>query len=275
MGTRTTGSRKAQEGSSSYKPRLSEAEKKKRAREAVARHYRNNPELREKNKLAKRALRAAKKLAKRKWDPPKKAKEARMEILSDEEIPTTDKEHEDMEEYLKFATQICGPRTPSPTISEMCGVAFDTDLPENLETRGQDEAVASQVLTSMYLARRHQMETLTVGSGSTTRVLDVHGLTTPKRSVRAGLEHRKGDSLPPSSPPPISPADSHAAPKMMRPGKSGGWVSPGEWDDPGSPLPSSAYERMPWPRLFKSLFGHKGDAEPDADELESLKGVAS
>ncbi|KAJ6522118.1 hypothetical protein DFH09DRAFT_1097367 [Mycena vulgaris] len=131
----------------------------------------------------------------------------------------------------------------------------------------------------MYLARQHQIETFTAGSGSATRVLDMHGLTTvpttPKRSLRAGLEHSKGDSLPPSSPPPISPADSRAAAKMMPPGKSGGWVSPGEWDHPGSPLPSSAYERMPWPRLFKSLFGHKGDSEPDADELELLEGVAS
>ncbi|KAJ6491880.1 hypothetical protein DFH09DRAFT_1453147 [Mycena vulgaris] len=245
MGTRTVGSRKSQEGSSSYKPRLSEAEKAKCARKAVATHYRNHPELREKNKLAKRASRAAKKLAKRKWDPPKKQKVVTEEIMSsDEEIPTSDEEHEDTEKYFKFAPRICSPRTPSPTVSELCGVAFDANPPNDLETRGEDEEVASQVLTSMYLARQHQMKNLSAGSDSGTRALGIHdltgALTTPKRGGRAGRELSKGDSLPPSSLPPISPAH-----RVIAPGKSGVWVSPGEWDDPGSPLLNSAYERMP------------------------------
>ncbi|KAJ6511619.1 hypothetical protein DFH09DRAFT_1100374 [Mycena vulgaris] len=272
MGTRTVGSRKSQEGSSSYKPRLSEAEKAKRARKAVATHYRNHPELREKNKLAKRASRAAKKLAKRKWDPPKKQKVVTEEIISsDEEILTSD------EGYLKFTPRICGPQTPSPTVSELCGVPFAADPPNDLETRGEDKEVASQVLTSMYLARQHQMESLSAESNSGTCALGVHGLigalTTPKHNGRAGRESSKGDSLPPSSPPPISPADPRQAHQVIAPGKSGGWVSPGEWDDPGSPLPSSAYERMPWPQLFKSLFGPKGDAEPDADDQSWLDGA--
>ncbi|KAJ6466183.1 hypothetical protein DFH09DRAFT_1112381 [Mycena vulgaris] len=278
MGTRTVGSRKSQESSSSYKPRLSEAEKAKRARKAVATHYRNHPELREKNKLAKRASRAAKKLAKRKWDPPKKQKVVTEEIMSsDEEILTSDEEHEDLEEYPKFDSPIRGPRTPSPTVSELCGVPFDADPPNNSEPQGEDEEVASQVLTSMYLARQHQMQSLSVGSHSGTRALGVHRLTgtltTPKCDGRAGREPSEGDSLPPSSPPPISPADPRQARQVIAPEKSGGWVSPGEWDEPGSPLPSSAYERMPWPRLFKSLFGTKGDAEPDADEQNWLDGA--
>ncbi|KAJ6457577.1 hypothetical protein DFH09DRAFT_1349564 [Mycena vulgaris] len=222
---RTVGSRKSQESSSSYKPRLSEAEKAKRARKAVATHYRNHPELREKNKLAKRASRAAKKLAKRKWDPPKKQKVVTEEIMSDEEILTSDEEHEDLEEYPKFDSPIRGPRTPSPTVSELCGVPFDADPPNNSEPQGEDEEVASQVLTSMYLARQHQMQSLSVGSHSGTRALGVHRLTgtltTPKCDGRAGREPSEGDSLPPSSPPPISPADPRQARQVIA-GEVGG-----------------------------------------------------
>ncbi|KAJ7136895.1 hypothetical protein C8R44DRAFT_728839 [Mycena epipterygia] len=103
---------------------------------------------------------------------------------------------------------------------------------------GSDEEVASQVLTSMYLARQHETENI---------------LATPKRERDLG---RAFSPLPPASSP-------EAAIPPLRPVKSRGWVSPGEWDDPGSPLPNSAYQRMSWPRLFRSLFGSKGDVEEE------------
>jgi hypothetical protein len=73
--------------------------------------------------------------------------------------------------------------------------------------------------------------------------------------------------LPPSSPPP--PSSPELTPQRHQV-KSRAWASPPEWDDPGSPLPQSAYERMPWPRLFKSLFGVKGDAESDAEHADGM-----
>ncbi|KAJ6524919.1 hypothetical protein DFH09DRAFT_1095933 [Mycena vulgaris] len=136
MGTRTVGSRKSQEGSSNYKPRLSEAEKAKRA---LTRNFER------KINWQRGHHAAAKKLAKRKWDPPKKQKVVSEEIMSsDEEILTSDEEHEDLEEYPKFDSPIRGPRTPSPTVSELCGVPFDADPPNNSEPQGEDEEVASQ-----------------------------------------------------------------------------------------------------------------------------------
>ncbi|KAJ7141043.1 hypothetical protein C8R44DRAFT_866705 [Mycena epipterygia] len=125
----------------------------------------------------------------------------------------------------------------------------------NLERSDPDEEVASRVLTSMYRARQRETEKA------------AEMLATPQR----GREQREVSEtttpcefspLPPSSPPPASPE------VPQQPPVSRSWVSPGEWEDPGSPLPNSAYERMPWPRLFKSLFGPKGDAEPDEEEME-------
>ncbi|KAJ7689140.1 hypothetical protein B0H17DRAFT_1135190 [Mycena rosella] len=75
--------------------------------------------------------------------------------------------------------------------------------------------------------------------------------------------------LPPSSPlPPFSPLPPSSPPSPETPPQRAphrAWASPEEWDDPGSPLPPSAYERMPWARLF--VFGPKGGPDPDADEL--------
>ncbi|KAJ6548893.1 hypothetical protein B0H19DRAFT_1074698 [Mycena capillaripes] len=52
--------------------RVNEEERKRKAREAVAKHYRSHPEMREKKKLQMREARQQKKLAKRRWDPPPK-----------------------------------------------------------------------------------------------------------------------------------------------------------------------------------------------------------
>ncbi|KAJ7101230.1 hypothetical protein B0H15DRAFT_796073 [Mycena belliarum] len=111
-----------------------------------------------------------------------------------------------------------------------------------------DEEVASQVLTSMLLARHQQLQ-----DESTTTTSDTSKAPTSPRVSPPG------SPLPPSSPPPAS------SPQEHRVRKTKGWASPGEWDDPGSPLPTSAYERMPWPRLFKRFWGARGDAELDAD----------
>ncbi|KAJ7090007.1 hypothetical protein C8R44DRAFT_751251 [Mycena epipterygia] len=123
----------------------------------------------------------------------------------------------------------------------------------NLEISDPGEEVASRVLTSMPdNAETEKAAEMFATPQRGRKQREVGGTTTPCEF----------SALPPSSPPPASPE------VPQRPQVSRSWVSPGEWDDPGSPLPSSAYERMPWPRLFKSLFGPKGDAEPDEEEME-------
>ncbi|KAJ6523892.1 hypothetical protein DFH09DRAFT_1096391 [Mycena vulgaris] len=125
----------------------------------------------------------------------------------------------------------------------------------------------------MYLARQRQIEiSATSGDGTCalqdTRTAAERGLWPPRGSTTLPAP----SSLLPSSPPPISPT----TPKHRRGHReipahtSRAWASPGEWDDPGpgSPLPSSTYEHMPWPTLFKGLFGPKGDAQLDTDEVE-------
>ncbi|KAJ6601125.1 hypothetical protein DFH09DRAFT_1069802 [Mycena vulgaris] len=249
MGSRTAPSRKTLEESSTYKPRLSKEEKAKRARSAVAAHYRNNPEMREKKKMQMREAHTAKKLAKRKWDPPKRPKEHSKVVCRNRDIsgsdgdngeaPASAAEDEQMEYLMTFKSEMMGDQS--------------ADESNTLEASVEDEEVASQVLTSMYMARQQQMQEAAGGDLGYNYRRPSHSSKTPV--------------LPPSSPPPPSPEDiHHRRPPVPR--KS--WVSPGEWDEPGSPLPHGAYERMPWPRLFKSLFGLKGDAEPDAEELEEL-----
>ncbi|KAJ6484286.1 hypothetical protein DFH09DRAFT_1106603 [Mycena vulgaris] len=251
MSTRTAASGKPQKESRGYQPSLSKEEKAERNRKAVAAHYRKNPEMREKKKMQMREARqsAAKKLAKRKWDSPKKQKEVSMSIPSGDPEPGS--EDWDMEEYLKFARPIMGARPPSPTCSEL------GDEPGTMEPRDEDEAVASQVLSSMFLARQQQIQMQD----------SPVNCTTPSRNSR---RRHETPPLPPSSAPSASPAGPQRPSQANKKVPRKSWVSPGEWDDPGSPLPSSAYERMPWPRLFNSLFGPKGDAEPDGAELEAL-----
>ncbi|KAJ7107442.1 hypothetical protein C8R44DRAFT_744634 [Mycena epipterygia] len=209
---------KRREESSDYEPRPSKEEKARRARKAVATHYRRHPAARERKKQGVRAARAAKKNDKHEWDRSREV-----------EVPV-----------------------PSTSRLEVEGGARHQT---NLEISDPGEEVASRVLTSMYRARQRETKKAaemfaTPQRGRKQR--EVGGTTTPCEF----------SPLPPSSPPPASPE------VPQRPQVSRSWVSPGEWDDPGSPLPSSTYERMPWPRLFKSLFGPKGDAEPDEEEME-------
>ncbi|KAJ7271756.1 hypothetical protein C8J57DRAFT_1226332 [Mycena rebaudengoi] len=60
--------------------------------------------------------------------------------------------------------------------------------------------------------------------------------------------------LPPSSPPLSPPPASPKTPSEALEHSRRSWVSPGEWDDPGSPLPSRVYNRMQWPELFQRLW---------------------
>ncbi|KAJ6556862.1 hypothetical protein DFH09DRAFT_1317796 [Mycena vulgaris] len=202
--------------------------------------------MREKKKMQMREARAAKKLAKQKWDPPKRQKEHSKGTCSDG----------DDEETPEFAaadeTTEYRPRERSLTVSEMMGDQ-SADESNTLDASFEDEEMVSQVLTSMYLARQQQMEQAAGGDLE-------YNCRTPSHSS-------KTPALPPSSPPSASSADAHHRGRPLVPRKS--WVSPGEWDEPASSSPH-AYERMPWSRLFKSLFGPKEDAEPDAEEREEL-----
>ncbi|KAJ7105148.1 hypothetical protein C8R44DRAFT_740065 [Mycena epipterygia] len=104
---------------------------------------------------------------------------------------------------------------------------------KNSMCKDKDEEVASQVLTSMYLARQREAQTLS---------------TTPQRQRRPSPT---GTPLPPSSPPPLSSPEATAAPP--RPVKVRGWVSPGEWEAPGSPLPDKRDESKEQKQTAKDL----------------------
>ncbi|KAJ6597139.1 hypothetical protein DFH09DRAFT_1072045 [Mycena vulgaris] len=250
MGSRTAPSRKTLEESSTYKPRLSKEEKAKRTRNAVAAHYRKllaeDTSQQPRNAREKKDVDeggTAKKLAKRKWDPPKRRKEHSKGTCSDG----------DDEETPEFAaadkTTEYRPRERSLTVSEMMGDQ-SADESNTLDASFEDEEMVSQVLTSMR------------GSSKWNKLLAV------TRNTIVGLpSHSSRTPALPSSSLSASSADAHHRGRPLVPRKS--WVSPGEWDEPASPSPH-AYERMPWPRLFKSLFGPKGDAEPDAEEREEL-----
>ncbi|KAJ6595063.1 hypothetical protein DFH09DRAFT_1072892 [Mycena vulgaris] len=187
-----------------------------------------HPEVREKKKLAMRAARA-------------EAQEVKLKLIKDkkaaavvENEPESEQESDD-EEYQQVMKRAAELRTLRNERLRAKAVALEeaAALQENeLEAgpRIDDEEAASQVLASMLLACQTEIEP-------------------PARIERAQFD----SPLPPSSPPPASSPE--VSPQRHQ-HKSRAWASPPEWDDPGSPLPQSAYERMPWPRLFKSLFGN-------------------
>ncbi|KAJ7262600.1 hypothetical protein C8J57DRAFT_1231963 [Mycena rebaudengoi] len=67
-----------------YRPRLNAEEKAANHRKASAAHYKRNiTEIREKNRIQVAARRAAAKLRKRRWDPPRPSKDAEDVVVSD------------------------------------------------------------------------------------------------------------------------------------------------------------------------------------------------
>ncbi|KAJ7029112.1 hypothetical protein C8F04DRAFT_1188046 [Mycena alexandri] len=83
---------KQREDQAAYRPRLTEAEKRERARVASAAHYRRHPEVREKKRLLMRELRAARKLARRQWDPPKRTRILKLLQQQEDEVMEVDEE---------------------------------------------------------------------------------------------------------------------------------------------------------------------------------------
>ncbi|KAJ7433334.1 hypothetical protein FB451DRAFT_1196248 [Mycena latifolia] len=284
MGARSVGTRESREEAKAYKPKY---------RPTFQNVWRTNwlkienPQARERKNLRAREQRAAKKeakaLEKRRWDPPKKEKEATpVEVESEDEAPAEyaagvgdqkaqtptfrrvltvsgrdlcshASEDENLEGEWEYPLST-GSGDHTPTLSEL---EHNTRRPTSATASVEEnEQMASEVLTSMLLARQRQTQDES----------QTAGVTTPQRWT--SLERAAPPTLsplPPSSPLPESPEPSVHRRQGIPPRK-GGWVLPGEWDDPGSPLPSSAYDRMLWPRLFRRFFGPKGDSEPDAEE---------
>ncbi|KAJ7079706.1 hypothetical protein C8R44DRAFT_754586 [Mycena epipterygia] len=209
MGVGSKKTWKRREESSDYEPRPSKEEKARRARKAVATHYRRHPAARERKKTGGESGKGG-----RGASPKYKS----CNILAD------------------WKSRAGRATRPIWNIGSGRGGGIsraDFYVPGPTTRDGK----AAEMFATPQRGRKQR---------------EVGGTTTPCEF----------SALPPSSPPPASPE------VPQRPQVSRSWVSPGEWDDPGSPLPSSAYERMPWPRLFKSLFGPKGDAEPDEEEME-------
>ncbi|KAJ7431725.1 hypothetical protein FB451DRAFT_1381386 [Mycena latifolia] len=192
---------------------------------------------------------------KRQGEPSQEEKEAAnlIEVESEEE------------ETEKFPIRRSA-RQSTPTLSEIEREDCPESIGADLEIVFQDdEEAASQVLASMLLERQREEENLSATNANTHTPPRAHRHHSPGGAQEAPVGP-VWSPLPPSSPPPESP---DALRSVGGPRKRG-WVSPGEWEEPGSPLPSSAYERMPWPWLFSRLFGPKGDSEPDADEQKAL-----
>ncbi|KAJ7093336.1 hypothetical protein B0H15DRAFT_947474 [Mycena belliarum] len=245
-------SRKSREESSAYRPVFSPEERKIRARRSLAAHYRRSAAARELKNQRTREWRLLKKLerqkAKRSWDEPR-AKKA-VEVESEDEEGVDD----EMERMSSPATG--NPRERTPTLQE---IDVEQDSPrEPLGWEGEieeDEELASQVLTTMLLERQRESRTRTPPREATTMAA-----AETRACLPPGTQRPRWSPLPPSSPPPPSSPEETEDHGPAQP-KRRGWVSPGEWDEPGSPLPSGV-GRMPWPQLFKR-WARKGDAGRD------------
>ncbi|KAJ7500401.1 hypothetical protein B0H11DRAFT_1908854 [Mycena galericulata] len=256
MGKRQTAAQKHQEESTSYKPGLSTEEKAKRRREAVAAHYRNHPEMREKKRLQMREarLRARKKAEKRRWDPPKKKRMTPIESLRAANLKMKRWSRKMMTlrrdqtrplrslglKYTIRETRSTGSERPNSRTHNEASPLTQSRAQTPLTEEAAAEAFASQA----------------------SRTSDIRGKGTTAAAEMTPV--RTPSPLPPSSPP--APATPRGSLPTRRPGHYWQSVSPPQ-DDDDSPFPT---ERMPWPRLFKSLFGPKGDSPPDAEELAEL-----
>ncbi|KAJ7906475.1 hypothetical protein B0H13DRAFT_1880540 [Mycena leptocephala] len=306
-------SRSRREDDSAYKPRLSNDERLKRGRAAVAKHYKkyciltatanygllnrhsSHPEMREKKKIQMREARqvfklkkvlslttlhrAQKKLAKRRWDPPKKPKSNAAErlewLLCSYDLTDTRYSAQDSTNACEAGdtTEAEGQgngeippgwtREYSLTVSDFDGGSHQPQPPRRLAAiPGEDEVIASQVLSSMYLARKledQREERRTIGHGT-------------RESGPARVLH-DWSPLPPSLPPPPSTPDTpefrQAMPdnpewRQATPPESSAQINQAltlEWDGPESPLPRHALERMPWRQLFQRWAGGEGGTQ--------------
>ncbi|KAJ7260060.1 hypothetical protein C8J57DRAFT_1233080 [Mycena rebaudengoi] len=229
MGKHPTRAQQEKKASDAFRPKLSDEERRRRGREATKAHYHS----------------AAKKLAKRKWDPPKKEwpqKHKQMQPLTaeghvhylilnscqpgiyrelDSSIFNEIGLQRDAEERLnseESEADLHHTRPATPTFRELDG----SGLVDTTVVSAINEAIVSQALLDM------------AGQKKPAQAL-------PSRSVLPMNE--AWSPLPPSSPPPASPIAIEEGCRRKS------WVSPGEWEDPGSPLPNSADERMPWPYI--------------------------
>ncbi|KAJ7239296.1 hypothetical protein C8J57DRAFT_1246034 [Mycena rebaudengoi] len=224
--------------------RLSDDERRRRGRAATKANY----------------DKAAKKAAKRKWDPPKKAKvlsamqryaqpalsllhalswvrskqELDMSIFAETECSMGEVEGEEWgEEYLDSGRD---QELNAPDVRDKSPTATETD-----------EILALQALIDLanFQADSVPLLSLAPGQRQEPSSIPAPGLTTPQQP------ELQWSPLPPSSP------NASSKGQTTPPRSRWGWVSPSEWDagrSPESPLPPSAYERIQWPDLFRRLW---------------------
>ncbi|KAJ7827918.1 hypothetical protein B0H13DRAFT_1917403 [Mycena leptocephala] len=273
-------SRSRREDDSDYKPGLSNEERLKRGRAAVAKHYKNHPEMREKKKIQMRearqvfkskilllltkSRRAQKKIAKRRWDPPRKPKAKAAQSARDSNNACEVGHATEGDGQCDGEIPSGWTREYSPTVSDFDGGgSHRPQSPGRLVAiPGEDEAIASQVLSSMYLARKledQREERRTIGHGT--------------RESGPARVPQDWSPLPPSLPPPPSTPDTselrQATPdspewRQATPPEGSAQINQAvtpEWDGPESPLPRGAFERMPWRQLFQRWAGGEGGTQ--------------
>ncbi|KAJ7096551.1 hypothetical protein B0H15DRAFT_946023 [Mycena belliarum] len=242
-------SRKSREESSAYRPVRKENTGSLVSGSALSQERRSTRTQKSKDtRMAHRLLKKSERQnAKRSWDKPRTKKAVEVES-EDEEVD------DEMERMSSPATG--NPRERTPTLQE---IDVEQDSPRApLGWEGEieeDEELASQVLTTMLLERQRESRTRTPPREATTMAA-----AETRACLPPGTQRPRWSPLPPSSPPPPSSPEEteHHGPAQP---KRRGWVSPGEWDEPGSPLPSGV-GRMSWRHLFKR-WARKGDAGRD------------
>ncbi|KAJ6603931.1 hypothetical protein B0H10DRAFT_2195711 [Mycena sp. CBHHK59/15] len=267
--------------------------------------------IREKKCLQMAVLRTAKKQAKRRWDPPKKNRENCKEIsrerlgkgagsgkpggfagrveramprpgsrsagLADDPMCREDEELGSVDSDSANQVNTYGRQSQSSYSLTLRDMADATESrPQRQLTPEPDELIASQVLTTMYSGLRQAVpETMEDKQGTTNawdfgQVLTALFRSTVADEDKAGHTAQAQSPQPPSSP--SSPSSTEGTPAGHVPMQCRGWVSPGEWDTPGSPLPRSAYDRMQWPHLFGPLFGPSSEGDVRINNKVSMRG---
>ncbi|KAK6978071.1 hypothetical protein R3P38DRAFT_3236164 [Favolaschia claudopus] len=250
------GKRKARKKSSDndadYIPRAltSEEVKAERKRACGRKYYAQHPEYKEAKRLRMQIIRQGRKLARRRWDPPKPSGYA---ADADERL---DEEEDGYEASITAPTPCMG---PSPTVSEIVGESYNGQLPtlwqkklDEIQARERGEAgereesevekqlreketIASHVLSSLYKVRRLQILKFFLHEEAPLQTSVMAQPPTPSFAALAATS-----PLPPSSPPPLSTPDLDFAPRAAG---TGDWTS-----SPMTSLPIATPSPVPPPR---------------------------
>ncbi|KAJ7105439.1 hypothetical protein C8R43DRAFT_963672 [Mycena crocata] len=203
-------------------------------------------------------------LARRRWDPPgnprkseAKQKGAKLQVVgARSSTPTfsalaaepSDDERSDVNRKKAMVPER-GTYTRSASLTFRGISEMEAEARENNARVFWEEVIASKVLTSLYLMQSNLKQDVAAAAQPLPNA--------PASPLPPSSPPAPASPLPPSSPPapssPYSPVRRRVVPTGRRRDVSPvrGFVSPGEWETPGSPLPMEAYERMPWTRLFK------------------------